>query len=169
MSEVIYLDLQKAFDRVVHDILLNKLESVGISGHLLWWFHAYLNDLHQCVSINNSVSDLIPVSSGVPQGSILGTLLFLLFINNLPETIHHSQLLLFANDTKCIHTITEHPSPLSSVTFQCDLDALCQSMNKGIHFNDSKNVTMRFLSTKAQALSPYHYLNNKPIPTVTSH
>uniref|UniRef100_A0A1X7ST12 Reverse transcriptase domain-containing protein n=1 Tax=Amphimedon queenslandica TaxID=400682 RepID=A0A1X7ST12_AMPQE len=109
MSDVIYLDLQKAFDRVVHGILLNKLESVGISGHLLRWFHAYLSDLHQCVSINNSVSNLIPVPSGVPQGSILGTLLFLLFINNLPETIHHSLLLLFANDTKCIHTITEHP------------------------------------------------------------
>uniref|UniRef100_A0A1X7V5Q9 Reverse transcriptase domain-containing protein n=1 Tax=Amphimedon queenslandica TaxID=400682 RepID=A0A1X7V5Q9_AMPQE len=143
-SGVIYLDLRKAFDSVVHGILLTKLESIGISGHLLRWFHAYLSDRYQCVSINNSVSDLLSVLS--------------VFI------------ILFADDTKCIHTTTDHSSSLSSVSFQCDLDALCQwSLNNGIHFNDSKSVTMKFLSAKGQAQSPSYFLNSKPIPTAISH
>ena len=100
-TDVIYLDISKAFDTVSHSILLNKLWSIGITGTLWTWFKDYLSNRYQRVTINNSYSDLLPINSGVPQGSILGPLLFLVYINDMSSYIHHSQLLKFADDTKC--------------------------------------------------------------------
>ena len=100
--DVLYLDISKAFDSVAHHILLTKLHKCGISGRLLMWLHAYLTDRSQCVCINNQLSDLLPVISGVPQGSILGPLLFAIYINDLPVCIGSSRPLLFADDTKCL-------------------------------------------------------------------
>ena len=77
-TDVIYLDFKKAFDSVAHNKLLVKLWSFGITGNLWWWFRGYLSSRHQCVIINRCISDLLPVISGVPQGSILRPLLFLM-------------------------------------------------------------------------------------------
>ena len=110
-SDVIYFDISKAFDTVSHSILLNKLWSIGITGVLWTWFKYYLTNRYQRVAINNYFSDLLPVISGVPQGSILGPLLFLVYINDMQECIRHSLFLIFADNTKCfkhIHTITDH-------------------------------------------------------------
>ena len=100
-TDVIYLDFRKAFDSVPHDKLLMKLWNMGISGDLWMWFRSYLNGRQQVVSINNHLSEPLPVHSGVPQGSILGPLLFLIFVNELPTIVQSTKLLLFADDTKC--------------------------------------------------------------------
>ena len=114
--DVIYLDIRKAFDTVSHDLLLTKMISFGITGTLLLWFKAYLSDRTQCVQVNNATSDFLPVISGVPQGSILGSLLFVLFINDLPTNLKSTLSFLFADDTKCLHPVrcSEEPPLFTS-------------------------------------------------------
>ena len=92
---------KKAFDSVAHSELFYKLWSFGITGKLWLWIKAYLSDRLQCVSINNIHSDVMPVISGLPQGSILRPLLFLIFVNDLPASVMSSTVLLFADDAKC--------------------------------------------------------------------
>ena len=104
--DTVYLDFRKAFDKVPHTELLHKLKSIGISGSLLKWFKTYLSNRQQLVSINGSQSSVVPVSSGVPQGSILGPLLFLVYINDLPQCVPNGKVYLFADDTKCSHSIS---------------------------------------------------------------
>ena len=83
-----FLDISKAFDKVWHEGLLYKLESIGISGNLLNLFRSFLNDRYQRVVINGQHSDWAPILAGVAQGSILGSLLFLIYINDLPDNLN---------------------------------------------------------------------------------
>ena len=95
----IFIDLQGAFDTVNHRILLSKLEHYGIRGCALEWFRSYLTDRKQYVSVNGSNSNLLSITCGVPQGSVLGPLLFLIYINDLPNASKKLTFYLFADDT----------------------------------------------------------------------
>ena len=95
----IFIDLQKVFDTVNHRILHSKLEHYGIRGCALEWFRSYLSDRKQYVSVNGSNSNLLSITCGVPQGSELGPLLFLIYINDLPNASKKLTFYLFADDT----------------------------------------------------------------------
>ena len=106
-TDLILLDFSKAFDRVNHMKLLHKLHQHGVRGNTLSWKKAFLTGQSQTVVLEGESSSEIPVNSEVLQGSVLGPLLFLLYINDLPENIH-SQVLLFADDTAIYITINNH-------------------------------------------------------------
>ena len=99
-ADVLYLDYSKAFDKVCHLTLLQKLSSYGIRGDLLDWIRSFLMGRTQSVIVDGVPSNPGPVRSGVPQGTVLGPLLFVLYINNLPDNVLHSRSKMFADDTK---------------------------------------------------------------------
>ena len=104
-TDSIYLDFAKAFDKVDHQILINKLHSYGIRGKLLQWIKSYLTNRTQTVSINGVHSYPAKVISGVPQGTVLGPILFLIYINDLNKCIHSSIISHFADDTRILKAI----------------------------------------------------------------
>ena len=118
-----FLDISKVFDKVRHESLLYKLESMGISGNLLNLFFCFLNDRYQRVVINGQHSDLAPVLAGVPHVSILGPLLFLIYINDLPDNLN-SLVKLFADDTSLFSTV--HDPTLSAKILNDDLSRISE-------------------------------------------
>ena len=95
----VFLDLRKAFDTANHNVLLLKLESYGILGIELKWFKSYLGNRQQYCFVNNRVSALASMKAGIPQGSSLGPLLFLIYINDLPCALEKSEPDIYADDT----------------------------------------------------------------------
>ena len=95
----IFIDLKKAFDTVNHGILLKKLEHYGVRGISLQWFESYLSSREQYVSVNGHTSDKLVIKHGVPQGSVLGPLLFQIYINDLPTVSKKLTFYPFAGDT----------------------------------------------------------------------
>ena len=139
--DVVYMDLPKAFDTVPHKCLLYKIEYYGITGNLLRWIAGFLSNRRQCVVLNGKKSSWQDVKSGVPQRSILGPLLFLVYVNDLPRSIS-SQVFLFADDTKLIRsicTLADHAQ------LQTDLDNLtkwCDAWQ--LNFNATKCKVIHF-------------------------
>lgn len=102
----VFLDLSKAFDTIDHNILINKLQCYGIRGNACNWFKSYLNNRRQYVSYNKADSKYMTITCGVPQGSILGPLLFILYINDIENVSDILNPILFADDTSLFHAHT---------------------------------------------------------------
>lgn len=98
--DIVFLDISKAFDKVSHSKLLLKLEAYGICGDLLLFFKSYLSNRKQRVCINNVYSSECSILSGVPQGSVMGPFMFILYVNDLIDVIKNSHLIQFADDSK---------------------------------------------------------------------
>ena len=144
ITGMILIDLQKAFDTIDHDILLQKLYAIGFSKHSVNWFRSYLINRTFLVNLGNAFSQPACVSSGVPQGSILGPLLFLIYINDMSQAVK-CNLFLYADDTclVCQHKdINEIEKQLNK-----DFESICDWFvdNKlSIHFGDDKTKSILF-------------------------
>ena len=103
-TQAIFFDISKAFDKVWHRGLLHKLNSIGIRGNLLTWFNDYLSNRKQAVVLNGSRSEFLHVRAGVPQGSVLGPILFLIYINDITSEVT-STIKLFADDTSIYRSL----------------------------------------------------------------
>ena len=164
---VVFCDISKAFDRVWHKGLLCKLKAAGITGTLLDWFKDYLSDRKQRVVIPGATSDWNSIKAAVPQGSILGPLLFLIFINDIVTDVG-CNIRLFADDTS-LYIIVEHPDVAARcINFDLDIifDWACKWLVK---FSPPKTDSM-LLSRKIN--KPYHpplFMSNVQIKEVTSH
>ena len=159
--DIVYFDFSKAFDTVNHDIIIHKLKhQYGIDGLLLQFIKIYLKDRKQQVIIGGSKSSSLPVYSGIPQGSILGPLLFVLFINDMFSVIdNNTSIALYADDTKIWREIN---CDVDQIELQKDIDSLYQwSINNKMKFHPDKckalAVTNKFLSF---ALPFYEFIYN---------
>ena len=163
----VFCDISKAFDRVWHRGLIHKLRAAGVTGEVLAWFKDYLSNRNQRVVIPGATSDTVYIQAGVPQGSILGPLLFLLYINDIVEDIG-SNIRLFADDTS-LYIIVENPAT-AALCLNTDLGKISRwAATWLVTFNALKNETM-LLSQKL--FKPYHpplFMQNHQVTAVDSH
>ena len=162
-TDIILLDFSKAFDKVNHSKLLWKLHQYGIRGHVLNWVRAFLGSRSQRVVIEGEESESIPVTSGVPQGSVLGPILFLIYINDLPDEVC-SQVRLFADDTALYLTMESEDS---GPTLQSDLDILSMWETRwDMEFNPSKCQVVHVAGSKRPVKRDY-ILHGQVLESVT--
>ena len=141
-TDVIFLDFAKAFDKVDYGILFQKLKNLGISGSLLNWIRAFLSNRKQVVIVDQVLSFIAEVLSGVPQGTVLGPLLFLIFLNDIEKCFVSSKLACFADDTRLSKSI--------SIASDCKylqedlLKVAVWSRENNMHLHDEKFVFMNF-------------------------
>jgi hypothetical protein len=121
VTTVIFLDMSKAFDSINNNILLAKLEDVGVSSSCLTWFRSYLSERYQAVRINSTLSEKLLVVSGVPQGSILGPLLFSIYVNDLPSATKTCPSESYVEDTKLLLSFHINDSNAALVDLNEDL------------------------------------------------
>ena len=139
--DAVYCDFMKVFDKVPHRRLLLKVEKYGITGKVLSWISSFLHSRTQCVMINKSSSEIRNVTSGIPQGSVLGPILFVLYINDLPETVSEGTwIFLFADDTKIFREIK---SIDDKIVLQKDINSMVEWSEKWLlKFHPDKCVYM---------------------------
>ena len=163
-TDLIITDFSKAFDVVPHHRLLYKLNWYGIKGHTSRWIESFSTNHTQRVVLENSKSSSISVSSGVPQGTVLGPILFLIYINDLPDCICHSTLRLFADDCLLYKTIK---SPQDASDLQQDLLAMQIWEDTWLmRFNISKCFVMRVTQSKKCKVLHDYQLHNSTLRSV---
>ena len=164
----VFLDVSRAFDRVWHKGLLSKLYAIGIRGHLLNWFSSYLSMRRQRVVISGQTSSWKYVNAGVPQGSILGPLLFLIYINDIASIVE-SNIRLFADDTSLFFIADRENEDIANMTLNGDLSVISLWADQWfITLNDSKTVSMT--CTRLHNINPTPlFLKRAPISGADHH
>ena len=149
-SYAIYFDFRKAFDLVPHHILLKKLANFSIDEDFLILFKSYLYPRSQRVSINSSLSQMVDINSVVPQGSVLGPLFFIIFMNDLPDKIVNSSCYLFADDSKL-------PSLPTKPDLQRDIDHFTEwAYRNKMEYNIDKCKSITFEENLASDFKQYY-------------
>ena len=144
MTGMILIDLQKGFDTINHDILLKKLPVIGFSDHTVKWFQSYLSNRKFTLNLQNSFSEVSNISSGVPQGSILGSLLFLIYVNDMPMAVK-CNLFLYADDT-CLVFQSKNVKNIEKQLNE-DFAHICDwfvDSKLSIHFGEDKTKSILF-------------------------
>lgn len=163
-TDAIYTDFSKAFDSVDHVRLTSKLENFGITGILLEWIKSYHTDRLQFVRVRGEISHPFKAVSGVPQGSNLGPILFIIFANDIPNVIKHSEVLLFADDVKLYKTVK---TILDASLLQKDIEALENwTLENGLKLNAAKCFVVSFSKIKEPILFDYK-ISNLPLSRKT--
>ena len=149
----VFIDFAKAFDTINHSILLKKLEYYGIRGLALQWFMNYLKDRQQFVCYNDCISSNKLISCGVPQGSVLGPTLFLIYINDLPNSTSYFNFRLFADDSNLFHTFNRNERNINladvSKSLQ-DVISWCNSNKLTININKTKFMIFKSRRRKVE-------------------
>jgi hypothetical protein len=167
-SRIVFLDISKAFDRVWHPGLIFKLKRYGVHGILLDWINDYISSRKQRVLINGRSSDWVQLKGGVPQGSVLGPLLFLVFINDITEVVEDCKIRLFADDT-CLIKTGKNPVNIAQ-SLESDLrriDAWAQ--NWLIDFSPAKTESLIISKKLNLDRHPVIMFGNLPIQEVATH
>ena len=160
--DVIYLDFAKAFDKVDHGILLRTLQRLGVRGPLGKWIYSFLTGRSQVVKVNGEESDPIPVTSGVPQGTVLAGTLFICMMKTINENVTHSKVSSYADDTKVLHRIRGKTDELK---LQEDLVMIYNwAIEKNMMFNGEKFQVLRYGCTKDSDDPEYKAPNGASIP-----
>lgn len=157
--DVIYTDMEKAFDRVRHCVILNALSEMDVSSYLIYLIKSYLNSRSQYIEIKGCQSVMYKSTSGIPQGSNLGPLLFLAAINNIIRNLDNVKGLLFADDFKCFHIINSYEDCETLQNDFCKVANWCTT--NSFNINVSKCMCMSFTLNKNPHNFDYTYNNSK--------
>ena len=171
-ADLILFDYSKAFDKVCHQILLEKLKSIGIDGKLLNWITSFLEGREMQVAVKGQLSSCRPVESGVPQGSVLGPLLFLIYINHIGSKLT-SNYKIFADDLKlyaCVKPSLSGACPGVAQSIQADINTLHHTSESwGLTLNREKCAVLRFTRNSREQVPPEYFLDGSPLPICRTH
>lgn len=167
----VFLDLRKAFNTVNHDVLISKLSKFNFSSKALAWMSSYLSNRRQCVKVGDTLSSNMKCTMGVPQGSVLGPLLFSLYINDLPQQCHDVELQMYADDTVVYTHAKTAELAAAKLTIALErithwLDQSCLSLNvnktKGMFFSKTMvqppNTDILIKGEKIDIITDFKYL-----------
>lgn len=161
--DVMYSDFSKAFDKINHNLLLDKLSKAGVHGDLLRWIKSYISNRLQAVSIKGFISDYRSVSSGIPQGSHLGPLLFNFYINDIGNNLSNSNYLLYADDAKIFNVIRNESD---CVSLQRNITALAEYCSENQLFLNVNKCFIISYTRKRNVITYNYHLNNSKLTRV---